>query len=193
MIAIRRARLSDAGAIGAVHVAVWRSTYPGILPDEYLANLSAARQAAHYGEAIRSGSTAVFVAVASGADLPRGSSPRVVGFTTAGRARQSGPRPPGAGRLAEGEIETLYVLDDFRERGLGRALIRAAAAALADGGCGSAYLWVLRDNPSRWFYRRLGGRPVAESVTRVAGQPIAQTAFLWDPIALLLQASPQDS
>jgi ribosomal protein S18 acetylase RimI-like enzyme len=188
MIAIRRARLSDAGAMGAVHVAAWRSTYPGILPDEFLAHLSAPRHAAHYGEAIRSVGTAVFVAVASGTDVPRGSPPRVVGFSTAGRVRQSGP-----GRLAEGEIETLYVLDDYRERGLGRALIRAAAAALADGGCGSAYVWVLRDNPSRWFYRRLGGRPVAESVTRVAGQAVPQTAFVWNPIALLLQASPQDS
>jgi ribosomal protein S18 acetylase RimI-like enzyme len=188
MIAIRRARLSDAGSIGAVHVAAWRSTYPGILPDEFLAGLSAPRQAAHYGESIRSGGTAVFVAIASGADVPPGSPPRVVGFTTAGRARNWGPT-----RLAEGEIETLYVLDDFRDRGLGRALIRAAAAALADGGCGSAYLWVLRDNPSRWFYRRLGGRPVCEAITRVAGQAIPQTAYLWDPIALLLQASPQDS
>jgi ribosomal protein S18 acetylase RimI-like enzyme len=188
MIVVRRARLSDAGAIGAVHVAAWRSTYPGILPDEYLAGLSASRQAAYYGEAIRSGATAVFVAVASGADVPRGSPPRVVGFATAGRARLPGPL-----RLAEGEIETLYVLDDFRELGLGRALIRAAAAALADSGCGSAYLWVLRDNPNRWFYRRLGGRPVAESVIRVAGQPVPQTAFVWNPIALLLQASPQDS
>jgi ribosomal protein S18 acetylase RimI-like enzyme len=188
VIAIRRARLADAGAIGAVHVAAWRSTYPGILPDTYLAHLSASRQAAHYGETIRSGATAVFVAVASGADVPRGSPPRIVGFTTAGRARHAGP-----GRLAEGEVETLYVLDDFRERGLGRALIRAAAAALAEQGCGSAYLWVLRDNPSRWFYRRLGGRPVAETTTRVAGQAVPQTAYLWDPIALLLQASPQDS
>ncbi len=188
MIAVRRARMSDAGAIGAVHVAAWRNTYPGILPDTYLADLSASRQALHYGEAIRSGSTAVFVAVASGADVPRGSPPRVVGFTTAGRARQSGPA-----RLAEGEIETLYVLDDYRERGLGRALMRAAATALADNGCGSAYLWVLRDNPNRWFYRRMGGRAVAESVIRVAGQPVPQTAFLWDPIALLMQASPQES
>jgi ribosomal protein S18 acetylase RimI-like enzyme len=188
MIAIRRARLSDAGAIGAVHVAVWRSAYPGILPVGFLARLSAPRQAAHYGEAIRSGSTAVFVAVASGSDVPRGSPPRVVGFATAGRARPAGPT-----RLAEGEIETLYVLDDFRERGLGRALMRASAAALADAGCGSAYLWVLRDNPSRWFYRRIGGRPVAEQVIRFAGQPVAQTAYLWDPIALLLQASPQES
>jgi len=188
MIVVRRARMSDAGAIGAVHVAAWRSTYPGILPDHFLAGLSASRQAAHYGDAIRSGGTAVFVAVASGSDVPRGSPPRVVGFATAGRARQSGPA-----RLAEGEIETLYVLDDYRERGLGRALMRSVAGALADTGCGSVYLWVLRDNPNRWFYRRLGGRPVAESVIRVAGQPVAQTAFLWNPIALLLQASPQES
>ena len=54
MISIRRARPSDAIAIGAVHVAAWRSTYPGILPDGFLARLSVPRQAAHYDAAIRS-------------------------------------------------------------------------------------------------------------------------------------------
>ena len=43
---------SDAIAIGAVHVAAWRSTYPGILPDRFLARLSVPRQAAHYDAAI---------------------------------------------------------------------------------------------------------------------------------------------
>ncbi len=185
MIAVRGARLADAGGVGAVHVAAWRSAYPGILPAEYLANLSASRQAVQYGEAIRSGRVAVFVAVASGADVPRGSPPRIVGFTTAGRARHA--------RLAEGEIETLYVLDDYRDRGIGRALIRAAAGALADMGCASAYLWVLRDNPSRWFYRRIGGRQVADQTISVAGQRVTQSAFLWEPIGLLLAASTQES
>ena len=32
----RRARLGDAGGIGAVQVASWRSTYRGIVPDDYL-------------------------------------------------------------------------------------------------------------------------------------------------------------
>ncbi len=185
MIVVRRARLADAGGVGAVHVAAWRSAYPGILPDGYLANLSAPRQAVHYGEAIRSGRVSVFVAVASDDDVPHGSPSRIVGFTTAGRARH--------GRLAEGEIETLYVLDDYRDRGIGRALVRAAAGALADVGCASAYLWVLRDNPSRWFYRRIGGRQVAEKTISVAGCAVTQTAFLWDPIALLVQASTQES
>ena len=60
MIGIRRARPSDAIAIGAVHVAAWRSTYPGILPDRFLARLSVPRQAAHYDAAIRSSTTGVY-------------------------------------------------------------------------------------------------------------------------------------
>ena len=182
MIAIRRARTGDAVGIGAVHVAAWRSAYPGILPNDYLARLSVPRQAAYYDRAIRSRS-GVFVAVASEIDVPAGERPRVVGFATAGRARPADPV------LADGEIETLYVLDDWRERGLGRRLIRAAGSYLAEAGCQSAYLWVLRDNPSRWFYARLGGRAVAEAEVRVGGRGVIQTAFVWDPIERLLTES----
>ena len=76
MISLRAARPSDAPAIGAAHVAAWRSAYPGILPDDYLARLSVARQAAHYDGAIR-GPGGVFVAVASGTDVPRVYTPTV--------------------------------------------------------------------------------------------------------------------
>ena len=74
MIAIRRARPMDAAAIGAVHVATWRSTYAGVLPDAYLASLSSVRHAAGYEQAItdRRDCHAVFVAVASGPDAPPG-------------------------------------------------------------------------------------------------------------------------
>ena len=50
---------------------------------------------------------------------------------------------------------------------------------------------MLRDNPSRWFYQRLGGRQAAESDTRVAGVAIPQVAFVWDPIDPLLAGAPQ--
>ena len=189
MISLRKARVADAIAIGAVHVAAWRSSYPGILPDAFLSRLSVSRQAAHYDAAIRGG-TGVTVATASGADVPLGSGPRIIGFTTAGRARHA---EIAGRRLAEGEVETLYVLDDWRERGIGRRLMRASATHLADIGCKSAFVWVLRDNPSRWFYQRLGGKPVAESITQISGEKIPQTAFVWDPIDLLLAASPQAS
>jgi hypothetical protein len=52
---------------------------------------------------------------------------------------------------------------------------------------------VLRDNPARWFYQRLGGKQAAEASIKVAGQSVMQTAFVWDPIQRLLAASPQAS
>jgi ribosomal protein S18 acetylase RimI-like enzyme len=186
MICIRRARSADAPAIGAVHVATWRTAYAGVLPDDYLAGLSPLRHAAGYEQAItdRHNGHAVFVAVASGADAPEGTpagQATVVGFVSGGRARRPG--------LGQGEIETLYLLEDYRERGVGRRLMRAIAAHLAAVGCRSVVLWVLQDNPTRWFYRRLGGKPAAQEVICFAGQTIGQLAFVWDPIETLLAAT----
>jgi GNAT superfamily N-acetyltransferase len=179
MIVVRRAKLADAAAIGAVHVAAWRSAYPGILPDSYLSRLSAVRQARYYEAAIGAGASVIVAAPQDGAGP---NSPRLVGFTTAGPARKGG--------LADGEIETLYVLDDWRDQGVGRGLMRAAAKDLAAHGCRSAYCWVLRDNPSRFFYQHLGGQQTAHGETRLAGVTLAQTAFCWDPIDRLFAASP---
>ncbi len=109
MTLIRPGRPSDGGAIAAVHVAAWRSAYAGLLPDWTLTDLSARRQEGYYARIIRAGGI-VHVAEAPG----DGSA--VVGFVTASRA------PNRA--IAEGEIETLYVLDDWREQGVGRGLIR---------------------------------------------------------------------
>ena len=180
MIGVRPARLSDAPAIAAVHVAAWRSTYPAILPAGFLANLSVVRQAANYDAAIRAGQ-GVFVALAAGTDLPETGQARVVGFATGGRSRREG--------LGDGEIETLYVLDDFRDRGVGRRLLRAMGEALRSAGCASAFVWVLRDNPSRYFYARLGGVLAAEERISFAGAQIMQSAYRWDPIARLLEAT----
>jgi GNAT superfamily N-acetyltransferase len=171
MIVIRRAGLADAAAIGAVHVAAWRSTYPGLLPDNYLANLSPTRLALHYKAAVATGGT-VYVAAS---DTP---GPRIVGFVTAGAARTK--------NLGEGEIETLYVLDDWRDQGVGRRLLQAAAKQLGARGCRSAFVWVLRDNPSRWFYQHLGGQTAALGQTRMAGVALPQVAYCWDPIDRLL-------
>ncbi|MFC7473630.1 GNAT family N-acetyltransferase [Dankookia sp. GCM10030260] len=186
MICIRRARATDAEAIGAVHVATWRTAYAGVLPDDYLADLSPLRHAAGYEQAItdRRNGHAVFVAVASGADAPAdtaGEGGTIIGFTSGGRARRDW--------LAQGEVETLYLLDDYRDRGVGRRLMRAMAAHLAVVGCRSAMLWVLQDNPSRWFYQRLHGRPAAQEAIRFAGRTMQQMAFVWDPIETLLTAT----
>lgn len=177
MINIRRARPQDAAAIGRVHVVAWRDSYAGLLPDRFLAEMSPARVAAGYqrGMIARRGGEAVFVA-----EVP-GEGTDLVGFASAARARREG--------MGEGEIETLYVLPDWRDQGTGRRLLRAAAAHLAAIGCRSAMLWVLSENNARFFYRCLGGRPVAREIIRVGGREVEQTAMAWNPIGTLLAAT----
>ncbi len=177
MISIRRARPEDAAAIGGVHVLAWRDSYAGMLPDRFLAEMSPGRIASGYqrGMLARRGGEAVFVAEA--AEEPSGP----IGFASASRARRAG--------MGDGEIETLYVLPDWRDQGIGRRLLRASAAHLAAIGCGSAMLWVLSGNHARFFYRRLGGRPVAREMIRVGGRDVEQTAIAWNPIGTLLAAT----
>jgi ribosomal protein S18 acetylase RimI-like enzyme len=174
MTVIRRALPSDGAAIAAVHVAAWRSTYAGLLPDWTLTELSTRRQESYYARVIRSGGIVHVAAPPRDMAGPGGDAPPVVGFVTASRAPTH--------TIADGEIETLYVLDDWREQGFGRGLIRAAAADLAAAGCRSLFVWVLSGNPSRWFYERLGGVRSVEGRVNVGGRPQPQTAFVWDPI-----------
>ena len=176
MISIRRARLSDASGIAAVHVATWRSAYANVLPDNYLADLSISRLANYYEHGIRLG-LALHVAASYGEH----GAPPIIGFSSAVRCHE--------GRLGEGEVETLYVLDDYRDRGLGGQLLRASAKHLTQLGCRSAFAWVLSENPSRYFYQHLGGKQIASGSTRVGGEDIPQIAFAWDPIETLLDVN----
>jgi GNAT superfamily N-acetyltransferase len=168
-ITISSATPADAAGIAAVHVSVWRNAYAGLLPDYALETLSAKRLSHHYLATILAGPGA-FVA----RDTETGT---VIGFTTASVAPLDAP--------AAGEVKTLYVADDWREQGLGRALLREAASFLTDQGCGSMFLWVLADNPSRWFYERMGGRPVRQDMTRVGGVPLPIVAMQWNNVGNL--------
>lgn len=169
-VTIDRATPDDASGIANVHVAVWRNAYPGILPSHSLAGLSRPILATRYDAAIRHGADVMVARAGS----------RVVGFTTMSASQPGAP--------AEGEVETLYVLDDWREQGIGRSLLRAAARRLQAMGYGSLFLWVLAENPSRWFYERLGGRTAMRSTTRVGGENVPQIAVVWNPITILSEA-----
>lgn len=180
MIAVRRARLADAPGIAAVHVATWRSAYADILPEEVLTGLSTTRLAHYYEHSIRLG-LAMHVAATYG----RKDEPPVLGFCSSSRNRGGAEMA----MLGDGEIETLYVLDDYQNRGLGGQLLRSAAKHLGQIGCRSVFTWVLRENPSRYFYQRMGGKCISEGTTMVGGEVFAQSAYAWDPIETLLDVN----
>ena len=109
----------------------------------------------------------------------------VIGFISFGLARH-GDRPlgfVGARDAKVGEIYTLYVQPDFHERGIGRRLLAAAFAAMVERDYGCGFLWVLRDNPSRYFYERVGGKAVAERREPLWGSMVDQVCYGWPDLA----------
>ena len=175
MVMIRRAGPGDAAGMAAVHVASWRSTYPGLLPDRYLVRLEPRLYAERWRRMLsdpRAG-RGCFVAV---------DGPHVVGFAWCGPQRT---RVEGYG----GEFYAIYLLDHAQGVGIGRRLMAAMAEDLVDRGHVSALVWVLRDNPSRFFYERLGGARVAEHPIAFAGAELTETAYGWRDLIPLARLS----
>ncbi len=78
-----------------------------------------------------------------------------------------------------GEVYTLYVEPDFQNLGLGRQLLGALFRQLKADRCDTAVLWMLAENPTRFFYEGLGGERVGERTDTLAGVDVEEIAFAW--------------
>ncbi len=166
---LRPAGLADAGAIARVHVATWRAAYAGIVPDSYLVAMTEVRTMRQWRHLLGRPQAEETVLVA---EVESASGAQVVGFGSSGSSR--------ARNLPyRGEIYTLYVADDWQNRGIGRVLISALFQDLVARGHGDAIIWVLSANPSRFFYEAVGGSPVAERQERFAGTDLDETGYAW--------------
>src|SRR5258705_10016006 len=139
---IRAATILDAPEIARVHVASWRTTYQGLLADDFLASLDDAGYEDRWKRVLADGSMRVYVAEDAAG---------VVGFASGGRERAG---EAGFG----GELYAIYVLQSAQRRGLGSELVTAVVGGLQELGLSDMIIWVLRDNQAaRAFYERLGG------------------------------------
>lgn len=168
MARLRDARPADARAIARVHVEAWRSTYAGMLPDSYLAQLSVARHAGIWKKLLMPHGDIVVVVEDDEAGI--------VGFGSAGPLREA-ERLPGAW---SGEVYTLYLLTDWQGCGLGRALLNRLFERLRAQGLERVLLWVVAANPTRFFYEAMGGRIVARRCEPFAGVMLDELGYGWE-------------
>src|SRR6267143_1184159 len=162
-ITIRPARPEDARSIARLDVETWRATFAGVLSTSYLVGLSAPRRELGWRNVILREPRDVRVAVGDGGAL--------LGFGSCG--------PNRGDRRFAGEVFTLYVAPDWQNQGIGRRLLIALFRRLVAAGRRSAILWVLRDNPARFFYERLGGHQVSRKPLAVGGAAIEPIAYGW--------------
>jgi len=176
-ITIRLARPGDARGIARLDVETWRATYAGVLSTAYLVGLSERRREAGWRGVILREPRDVRVATdATGA---------ILGFGSCG--------PNRVDRSFSGEVFTLYVAPDWQNRGIGRRLLIALFRRLVAAGRRSAIVWVLRDNPSRFFYERLGARQVSRKRLAVGGAAVEAIAYGWEDLpGFLAEVSSED-
>jgi GNAT superfamily N-acetyltransferase len=165
---IRAALPSDAEGIARVHVDTWRTTYAGLIPDDFLDQLSIERRKQMWEDALRDSREGRYLFVAN-------EEKEVLGFVSAGPAREG---PLGSG----GEIYAIYLLEDHQRKGLGRQLFELAKAALKEAGNRSMFLWVLAENPACGFYGKMGGVLIADRFVEIGGKMLKELAYGWSEI-----------
>ncbi|MGC1300809.1 MAG: GNAT family N-acetyltransferase [Caulobacteraceae bacterium] len=177
-LSIRAATVDDASDIARVHVASWRETYAGLLPEHMLAALDvdARRQmwASVLSDPDMQAATRVLVLETGG---------KVVGFGACGNQRSPQLKISGF----DGEIGAIYILNEARGLGAGRKLMSSLAEILAAVGRGGVSLWVLVENQAaRRFYERLGGKLLGERFERLPEAVLTEVAYGWPDLKTLI-------
>jgi ribosomal protein S18 acetylase RimI-like enzyme len=176
-VALRIATPDDANALGSMHVASWRETYTGMLPDKMLSALSAEARASSWARIMRDpttvGGAVIYLAEHKST---------IIGFGSCGAQRAESLK----GKGYDGEISAIYVLREFQHRGVGARLFAAMSLDLAGRGFSAAALWVLRDNlGARRFYERYAGQVIAEKEDVRDGTVLVELAYGWPNLSEL--------
>lgn len=174
-IIIREARLEDAEDIAQVYIEGWRTTYPGIVPDDYLAHMSLETHTKRWQDILSSDDGFVYVA--------EDEMGKIAGFIWGGDVRdKSDP-------AFTGELHAIYVLKSYQGQDIGRQLVRTLAKRLLEVGIQSMIVWVLAANPSRRFYEKLSARLFKTAPYRVPGTDLFldDAGYGWTDMRALLE------
>lgn len=172
MVSVRTAVEQDSGAISHVHVESWRTTYAGIVPNEYLAGLDESERAVLWRDWLTR-DVRVFVAELDG---------EIVGFVGGGALRE--PLQD-----YDAELFAIYLLKQAQRRGIGAALLKTLAESLNAKGFKSMAAWVLEGNSSSHFYERSGAVRLLSKEIEVGSAMLPVVAYGWpnlEAVALAL-------
>ncbi len=163
---IREAGVDDVEGIAKVHVDSWKSTYKGIVPEEYLNTLTYNSRKRIWDKAIPNGG--VYVAINEKGEI--------VGFSSGGIER-SGDYP-----TYQGEIYAIYLLKQYQGKGLGKRLVEPIKEGLINQGIFTMLVLVLCENDARFFYESLGAREVDQIEVTIGGEQLKESVYVWDDV-----------
>ncbi|SMF82677.1 L-amino acid N-acyltransferase YncA [Paenibacillus uliginis N3/975] len=168
---IRQATAADAEGIAQVHVNSWKTTYKGIVSEDYLDALTVESRLEGWKWRLENPSADIEILVL---EDPVG---RIVGFMNFGSEREQK-------RNSEGELYAVYLLQEAQGKGWGRQLFIQMLEVMKSMGYTSLLVWVLEGNPAIHFYKALGGKKVRQKEIEIAGELHQELALKWDSLNL---------
>ncbi len=176
---IREANQDDADAMAKVRVDTWRAAYQGIVPDDFLNNLSRQQIAESWKK--RYWEVPVPGVVVFAAENER---KEIVGVAFFGPEQNQDP-------VYRGEVQRLYVLPACQNRGIGRELVAVCVQHLEKTlKFKTMLIWTFAENPYRKFYEKLGGKMVREKNKEIGGKNIMLVGYGWEDISELAISKP---
>jgi ribosomal protein S18 acetylase RimI-like enzyme len=170
---IRQARTEDVITIARVHIDTWRTTFAGIVPQNYLDQFTYAESEEIWTEILQGkrGDRPFFVAETS--------EKQVVGFILG-----------GANRLTDypsylGELIGIYIVQSHQGQGLGHSLTQTLVEAMVQRDCPSMLVWTLTRNPACRFYEALGAQLIGKDHAEVGGAVFETSVYGWTDTHLL--------
>ena len=168
-VEIRRAQLEDALPIARVHIESWKATYPSIVPQDYIDSLDVEVFTERWRDRLKANpEMLIYVADYKGT---------IIGFASGGPARIE------MGGFT-GELYAIYLSSQAQSHGFGKRLFWTTADGLQRAGYSGMYVWVLDQNPSQGFYRRMGGRRLTDSEIELGGRTLKEVSYGWSDLAL---------
>lgn len=143
---VRSAVTGDVEALAALMVESWQFAYEGLMPADFLMNLSVQERADSLRRVLESNAASDLqdTRLVVSADKPD----EILGVCSFGPDRTDD---------SVGEVYALYVSPTMIGRGLGRFLMQDAVAQLSEFGFGEVFLWVLEGNDRAIrFYEKAG-------------------------------------
>ncbi|WP_258000297.1 GNAT family N-acetyltransferase [Bacillus sp. Marseille-P3661] len=167
---IRKASKEDVKAVARVYVDGWKTTYRGLVPEDYLNGLSYEESEQKWLYFLNTENDPfIYIAISDGGN--------VVGFA-AGKSIDD--------ELYDGELYALYLLKECRGLGVGRQLFSAVAKHFKENCINSVLVWVMEQNKSGLgFYERMGGKEYLRRKSEFGGVAVDDVAYGWKDVSVL--------
>ena len=172
-VVLRDVVAADAAALAHILITANNATYRGVVPPQCLI-FTEALSAANWSRTLTSGlSPDEFIVIAESTTTRE-----AVGYAWAG--------PCAKDAVQDAELKQIMLLPAAQRKGVGRFLLRYVAKRLSAQGLRGMRVDVLRVNPNRGFYERLGARFVSERDFDWDGVVLSMCTYAWPDMNALL-------